>query len=321
MNQFRSLLPQGFLLTMGVWSACGSIAMAQAPITPGVTPVFHSNNHVGFDSPEGWGLKYFASTSLLSGLPLAEPPEGWKPGSVTLGLELGQVPHLDAGQRRIGFGGTSPEDLNKTPIFARVVVRVHLTRKLTLIAAAPPPFELRGVRTRLLAFGLERPIFTRNNWTVGWRGYGQVGSAKGAFTCSRDILAFAPGSPANPTACIAESSDVASLRYAGSEFQVSRRLESAPKLTLHAAAGGNFIDGVFQVHAPVLGGLDETRLWTRGGTFSTSGGVSYQATARAAIAVDLFYSPLWVKRTATAPRTNDGLLNPRVSLTYSLGRN
>jgi hypothetical protein len=40
-----------------------------------------------------------------------------------------------------------------------------------------------------------------------------------------------------------------------------------PKLTPHVAAGGNFIDGVFHVDAPVQNGLDRTRLWTRGGTF------------------------------------------------------
>src|SRR5690348_10350921 len=33
---------------------------------------FQRNYHVGFDRPEAWGLKYFASTSLLSGL---QPPE------------------------------------------------------------------------------------------------------------------------------------------------------------------------------------------------------------------------------------------------------
>ena len=32
---------------------------------------FHSTYHMGFERPEAWGLKYFASASLLSGL---QPP-------------------------------------------------------------------------------------------------------------------------------------------------------------------------------------------------------------------------------------------------------
>jgi len=173
------------------------------------------------------------------------------------------------------------------------------------------------VRARLLAFGLERPLIEREHWTLGWRGYGQVGSVKGAFTCPAGVLGFAPGSPANPTDCVGESADVASLRYAGSEFEFSYRIPRYPKIIPHAAVGGNFIDGVFQTHAPVKDGLDETRLWTRGDTFSSTGGVTYMFTSRIAFTVDAFYSPLWVQRQATAPRTNDGLFNVRALLSYT----
>ncbi len=58
---------------------------------------FHGNYHLGFDTPEAWGLKYFASTTLLSGLPAPEPPEGHRVGSLSVGFELGWLPTLDAG--------------------------------------------------------------------------------------------------------------------------------------------------------------------------------------------------------------------------------
>src|SRR5262252_7574729 len=89
-------------------------AMAQ---TAGTT-IFHNNYHIGFERPEAWGLKYFASASLLSGLPPVDPAEGHKVGSITVGLEVGWLPALDEGQRMIGFDGKAPEDLNKAPIFA-----------------------------------------------------------------------------------------------------------------------------------------------------------------------------------------------------------
>jgi hypothetical protein len=278
---------------------------------------FSSNNHISFERPEAWGLKYFAAASLLSGLPAPPLSEAAHTGSISIAFEMDWLPQLDAGQQRIGFNGTAPENLNQAPIFARPVIRVGLPDKFTVVVAAPPPFELFGVRTHLLAFGLERPIMERGHWTLGWRGYGQVGSVKGAFTCPNGVLAFAPGSAGNPTNCVGQSADVASLRYAGSEFELSYRIPGNPKIIPHVAAGGTFLDTAFQTHAPVSAGLDETRLWTRGGIFSASGGITYLVTKRAAVTVDAFYSPLWVRRDVGAPRTNDGLFNFRALLSYS----
>ncbi len=290
--------------------------------TPGGGPAsiydFHKNYHIGFERPEAWGLKYFASTTLLSGLQPPAPAEGYHFGSVTVGLELGWLPNLDAGQRQIGFNGKVPEDLNKAPLFVRPVIRVGLPDKFTAVVAGPPPFEVFGVTPRLLAFGLERPLLERERWTLSWRGYGQVGSVKGAFTCPNSVLAFAPGSPQNPTECVGESQDISRMRYAGSEFQFAYKIPSMPKVIPHVAVGGNFIDGVFQVHAPISDGLDETRLWTRGGTFSESAGISYAVTKRATFTVDAFYTPLWVQRTPNGPRTNDGLFNVRAMLSYNI---
>ncbi len=288
-------------------------ALAQSPAT---AYDFHQSFHIGFDSPEAWGLKYFASTSLLSGL---QPPEtlgeSRRTGAVTIGLEAGWIPALDAGQELIGFGGKTPEDLNKAPAFVRPVARVTLPWKLTALVAAPPPISAFGLTPHLLAFGLERPIRETPHWRVGWRGYGQVGSARGAFTCPKGVLAFAPGSAGNPTECMGESADVATLRYAGMEFQLARHLDRLPKLVPHIAVGGNFIDGAFQVHAPIVEGLDETRLWTRGGTVSVTGGASYLVTKQIAFTVDVFYSPLWVQRSRVV---NDGLLNVRALVSYRI---
>src|SRR5690348_13509505 len=64
----------------------GSPAMGNPPGPTSGAPTsiynFHSNYHIGFDKPEAWGLKYFASTSLLSGLQPPAPPEGYHLGSV-----------------------------------------------------------------------------------------------------------------------------------------------------------------------------------------------------------------------------------------------
>jgi hypothetical protein len=301
-----------FVCVFGVTSVLTVKAMAQ-PVAGGL----NNNYHVSFDRPEAWGLKYFASTSLLSGLQPPEPAEGHRVGAITLGFELGWLPTLDAGQERIGFNGHAPQDLNKAPILARPVVRIGLPGKFTLVAAAPPPFHVFGVTTHLFAFGVERPVWQAAQWTLSWRGYGQVGSVKGAFSCSDVAVTFAPLSPENPTSCLGRSADVASLRYAGSEVQFAYKIPGMPRLVPHVAAGGNFIDAAFQTDAPVVKGLDQTRLWTRGATFSGTAGASYLVTKRAAFTVDAFYTPLWVRRSVTAPRTNDGLFNVRALMSYT----
>lgn len=309
----------GFSLTkvcvLGVTGALATNAIAQSMGTAGYGGA--QNQHISFESPEAWALKYFASTSMLSGLQPPAPPEGRRFGSLTVGLELDWIPALSATQSRVGFGGTAPEDLNKVPILVRPVVRVGLPWKFSVVAAAPPPFHLFGVTAHLFEFGVERPIMEREHWTLGWRGYGQVGSVKGAFTCPRSVLGFEPGSPNNPEECIAESADSASLRYAGTELQFAYRIPSLPKWQPHVASGINYIDGVFHVNAPLEDARDRTRLWTHGKTFSETAGITYSLSKKAAITVDAFYAPLSVRRSVDAPRTNDGLFNVRALLSYN----
>src|SRR5215470_3691076 len=140
MSGFKSIYPgRGILRTVGGTSLFVLNAFAQygggtmgSGTTGGSGPSvynFHGNYHVGFDSPEGWGLKYFASTTLLNGLQPPAEPEEYHVGSVNVGLELGWLPTLDAGQRQIGFKGTTPEDLNKSQVLIRPVVRVGLPDK------------------------------------------------------------------------------------------------------------------------------------------------------------------------------------------------
>jgi hypothetical protein len=273
--------------------------------------------HVGFNTPDGWALKYYTSATLLSGL---EPPEANSEerhlGSINVGLEMGWLPALTPERARVGFSGKL--DLNKAPIFARPVVRVGLPWRLSLVVAGPLPVEVYGVTPRLFALGLERPIVERNRWRLGWRGYGQVGSVKGAFTCPSSVLAFPPRSPGNPSGCVAASSDVAYLHYAGTEVQFAYRIPKIPKLIPHLAGGANLIDSTFQVNAPLTTKLDRNRLWTRGATFTGSAGVSYLLTSRIALTVDAFYTPLWVRRDAAGQRTIDGLFNVRALLSYNL---
>ena len=295
------------------------VSICFAPVTSvAQTNVIAPVQHVRFDSPEGWALKYFTSATLLSGLePAKADIEQRSVGSINIGLELGWLPALSPEQTRVGFAGTQNEDLNKVPIFVRPVLRVGLPFRFTAIAAGPLPFEVFGATPRLFALGLERPIVERERWSIAGRVYGQVGYVRGAFTCPAHVLAFAPGSPQNPTDCVAQSSDSVHMRYAGAEIEFSHRIPKTSKLTGHASAGVNLIDGTFQVNARLQDALDHTRLWTRGATFSATAGASYLLTKRVALTIDAFYSPLWVQRDPSRPSVNDGMFNVRAFLSFA----
>ena len=281
------------------------------------------NLHISFDRPEAWALKRFVAATLPSTMQPVAPAELRKPGAISVGLESDWLPMLDRSQQTVGFDGTKFEDLNKAPALIRPVIGVQLPKDFKVFITAPPPISIFGIKPRIFAFGVERPLLERGPWTLDWQGYGQVGSVKGAFTCPKGVLAYPPGSPNNPDYCVGLSADVASLHFAGTQLQVARQLPQLPKLLPHASVAGTFVDAAFQSHGPTMGpggfGLAQVRQWSRGGMFSTAGGASYLFTQQLAFTVDAFYAPLSVSRTEGAPVTNDGLFNLRAVLSYHFG--
>jgi hypothetical protein len=270
---------------------------------------------LSFDRPESWALAHFTAATLLSGL---ETPATRKPGDVSIGLELGWLPRLDSAQLRVGFNGLETEDLNKAPFIPRPRVTVGLPARLSLIVAGTPPVRMFGVKAALLALGLERPLVETPRWSVGLRGYGQIGTANAAYTCPESKLAFAPGAPGNEDGCQALSSDTATLRYVGAEASVAYQPNGSARLSPHVAIGLTYMDVGFQVDALVFGYVDHTYMVSNGVTVSGSGGITARLTSRLSMGLDVFYSPLPVRRGPGAPAQNDGFLNLRALMTYRL---
>lgn len=265
--------------------------------------------------PESWVLAYFTSATLLSGL---ETPATRRTGDVSLGLELGWLPSLSPAQRRVGFGGVKEEDLNKTPILPRVRVSVGLPAGFSVIVAGTPPIPMFGVTATLLAVGVERPVVEKPRWTVGLRGFGQLGSVRSDFTCPARVVAYAPGSPDNDYGCQAPSADRAALRYLGGEVSVAYRSEGRSRFSPHAAIGVSYMDTGFQVDAVTFDHIDHTHYLSHATVVSASGGVSYRVTPRFGLGVDVFYTPLTVRREVDAPLQTDGFFNVRMLVSYRI---
>jgi hypothetical protein len=291
------------------------------PAASHAQPVLQGTEDLSSDRPEAWAIKYYTSTTLLTGLAV---PRWREAGSVVVGGEAVWIPFLSTDQRRVGFNGTKTEDLNKAPVFARPRLSVGLPAGLAVTVAFVPPIEAFGVEPRLLALALEGPLHDADAWALGLRVFGQAGSAEAAFTCSDDALVFPPGSEQNPTGCLGRSSDKADLRYFGLELSAGGR--RAARVEPHVAVAVAHFDNRFETGArrfDVLDGarvefIDRTVQRSEGTTFSLTGGVGFRLADRLDAALDLFYTPLWVRRQEGAPRQHDGLLSAKVLLRYRI---
>jgi hypothetical protein len=291
------------------------------PLTARAQPVVRATEELHPDRPEAWAVKYYASTTLLGGL---DVPRWREAGSLTVGGEAVWIPFLSANQRRVGFDGTRMEDLNKAPFFARPRVTVGLPAGLALTVALVPPVEIFGVKPKLFAAAFEGPLHDSERWALGLRVYAQAGSARAAFTCPAQARAFPPGSAQNPSGCLGPSSDEATLRYLGLELSLGGA--RAARLQPHLAVSANYLQSRFEANArrfDLLEGvrmefLDRTMQRSDGVTFALTGGVGIRLGERLDGAIDVFYTPLWVRRQQGAPRLNDGLLNAKALLRYRI---
>jgi hypothetical protein len=280
----------------------GSRAAAQTPA-----------QQIDFSRPEAWALKYFSAVSTFTAI---GPPVVREAGSIDFGLEGGWIPHLSESERRVGFRGTALEDLNKTPLFGRPRLTVGLPAGFSVEAAWVPPIVVNGGEASLFAAALERPFVVGTPWALGFRLYGQLGHAKGDFTCPEDVVAQPPGSSGNPQSCDARSADSATLNNAGAALTGGVKVAGGG--TVHFAIGGQYNDLVFQVGAHTAGVADNTRLATHGWTGWVAAGAGWPLGKAASIAAEAYYSPLLVRRPPDTDTQNDGLFNVRALVRFHL---
>ena len=105
------------------------------------TPIV--SQEVDFDSPEGWGMAYMSAASLnLSN----SVPESLDLGEMILAAEISTIPELNREQQKIGFGGLKYEELNKSPLFGRGMVKVGFYWDSILELSFTPPLEIKGAK-------------------------------------------------------------------------------------------------------------------------------------------------------------------------------
>jgi hypothetical protein len=283
-------------------------ALSASAQTPPASPV----ELLSFDRPEAWALKYFIAATTFT--PLA-PPRTRDLGALELGVELFWIPRLSDSERRVGFDGTTLEDLNKTHLAARPRLLVGLPAGFSAEVGWVPPIERHGGKANLLDVALERPVFEIGAFSAGLRAWGQVGHAEGDITCSEGVASQPPLSPGNPLACDGPSHDVATLDAWGGALTAGARL---PGGSLHFGGGATYNDGQFRVGAVEQGVPDSTLEITHGWTGWVAGGGSVSLGRVVSLAAEAFYSPLLVVRPPRTDSQNDGLFSVRAMLRLRL---
>jgi hypothetical protein len=275
--------------------------------------VVGDTERLGFDRPESWGMKYYASLALPTAVGAPEPRAA---GEVVLGVEGGAVPQLSDAERRIGFDGTKVEDVNKTRVFGRLRASVGLGKGAAVELAYTPPIEVGGATPNILAVALERPLVLAPSWRLGLRGYGQVGTIRADITCSADEVAAGDDAQRNPFRCVKPSEDESRQKIAGLEVIVG--YDGASGLKPYAGFALSYMDLEFDVNAVYSGGRveDRTVQLTSGTTVSATAGLTYEVGGRLRVTAELFYSWLSVVRPPSTASANEGFLNGRVLVSY-----
>ncbi len=313
MDSLRSLPPPAPGLRRALYCAAVLVALLAAPgRTQEVIDVIE---HLDWDEPEAWGLKFFTATSLFSSIGDTTIPEV---GRWELGFEVLSVPHLSQRERTIGFDGRKEEDLNRSPVWGRARVRVGLPAGFAVSLGVGPPLEVDGIKAELFALALDKRLHESERLRFGLRHHAQLGDVSGDLTCTPEDAAEPPGSPGNFFGCLAPSDDEATLEYQALEANLT--FPSAGRgPDWHLALTAARVDGEFQVNAQVFDVIDHTRLLADGWIYALAGGVTFDLSPRLVAGGELFYAPLSVRRPPELDRENDPLFNLRVLLRYRLG--
>jgi opacity protein-like surface antigen len=295
------------LLAVSLGLAAADTARAQL--------VLADTERLDFDRPESWGMKYYASLALLTGMGV---PERREAGRIDLGVEGGYVPQLSDAERRLGFAGTKLEDVNKTRLFGRLRGTLGVGRGVALELGYTPPIERGGATPSIVSLAVGRAMSLSPSWRLGVRGHGQLGTIKGDITCSAAEVAAGDDGQRNPFGCIRPSKDVSRHKIVGLELVVG--YDGRSRFKPYAGVGLNYMDLEFRVDAAYSGGRvrDHTLQLTSGTTVSASAGLTFAASPRLRVTTELVYSSLAVARLPSTTPGNEGFVNARVFASYRI---
>ena len=283
-SEQRSRFTFGALLIVAITATIPAPAHAQTTV-------------LEFDRPEAWAMKFAVGVATFTGFGV---PVELEDGDFEIGFEAGNVPRLSDAERRVGFNGTKLEDMNKSPVFARIRGRFGVGAGWAAELGFVPPVRIDGAQPLMLAGALGGVLTESYSYRIGARIHGQIGRVRGDITCDAETVAAPANTPANEFSCEAVSNDEMVHAYSGVEVSASWLLGTIePYVTL----SGTYIDADFTVDAQYAGLSSNEVFTTNGGTVSGAVGAALELNDEARMAIEVFYTPLSVVR---PPETDSG---------------
>lgn len=282
----------------------GAPAFAQA--------VVEDNMTVASDSPEGWAMRYFTGTTLMTSFGGTAKLAAWK---WTVALEAGSIPRLSDSQQQVGFGGSKQEDLNKSPVVGRLRLALGLPDGWVAELGYTPPLEIDGSKARnLVALAIGKRLYEQDRLSFSMRALGQVGKVEGDITCP-SRLAGVTDPEQNPFACQSPSNDTFTTNYYGMDATLGY---DAGDWKWTASAGIARADLSVQVDANLFGSIDRSRVSSKSTLPWFTIGARHEINPQWSVAAEVLYVPLDVRRPPDFNNDKDPLASVRVQIRYSI---
>jgi hypothetical protein len=274
-------------------------------------PVVSSSQAVATDSPEGWAMRTFAGTTLMTSFGEVHRIAPWQWSAA---VDLGSIPHLSEAQQQVGFGGFKNEDLNKSPVFGRLQLALGLPQGWIAELGYTPPLEIDGSRPRnLFALAVGRRVLEGDDFALSLRALGQVGDVTGDITCPARLAGVADPVQ-NPYGCRAPSNDTFTTDYYGIDATAGW---NAGSWSWYASAGIVRTRLSVQVDAQVYDVIDRSRLTSNASLPWFTIGARYAFNEQCSLGVELLHVPLDVRRPPDFGLQSDPLSSVRVQLRFS----
>jgi hypothetical protein len=269
---------------------------------------------IEFQRPESWAMAYVA-TAFIPAIPPGAASDA-AAGSLAVGADALYLRRLNTRDEQVGFDGTAPEGMNRSPVLGTLRFEAGLPAGVQASVTWVPPVDIRGVRADVATLSLARGLLESGHVRLSGRIFAAEGRVSGDITSDRDTANAPGGSPGNPLDTDGESHDLLNLRMAGVDLLAWERLDDAGT-SLFAGIEGTLMHLTFHVRSQEGGVVDRSVLATQGGTWAGMLGASGRLSQDLLLGGSLYYSPLRIDR-PQAQRATEPFVTVRASLTVLL---
>jgi hypothetical protein len=233
-----------------------------------------------------------------------------------VGGDLVYLRRLSTREEQVGFDGTAPESMDRTPVLGDLRGEAGLPGGVDVMLGWVPPVDVRGIRADVLTLACARQWFRDERFRLGARLFGAIGRISGDITSDQSAADAPGGSPGNPLDTDGESHDIFNWRAGGIDLLATEYLDDSGT-AIFGGVEATLMHLTFHVRSEEAGIVDRTVLTTQGAPWGVTVGSSGTICHDAQLGGSVIYSPLGIDR-PNARHAIDPFVTARMSLTVWL---